>query len=162
LNDAAIREAARQVRLRHLGGLVAIDCVTMRAAPRRRALEAAAREAFRDDPWGVTLAPLSRFGVIELARAQRKTPLHELLCESDGAISRATLALAALRRLERDARAWPGRRMLAGVSAPVMDWLAQSKLDWRSALTQRIGPRFDIAAEARLSRAQIDVRPAPD
>jgi Ribonuclease G/E len=160
LNLAALHEAARQIRLRGLGGLMAIDFVSMRGVARRRALEAAAKETFRGDAWGVSVAELSRFGVMELARAQREAPLHEVLCDAPGVPSAQTIALGALRRIEREALHWPGRRLVAALSQEAHQWLEHAPLDWRMALSQRIGHRFSITADSKARRDRVDVAPA--
>lgn len=158
LNIAAVREAARQVRLRALGGIIAIDCVALRAQAARRALEEAGRAAFAADPWGVRMAPLSRFGVLELTRAQLMRPLHEVLLDAEGRLSTESVALMALRAVEREGRAATSRRIAALVAPEVLAWLEASELPWRAALTGRIGPRFTLEAKAGAARTLIDVR----
>ncbi|HWA00918.1 MAG TPA: ribonuclease E/G [Caulobacterales bacterium] len=157
LNVAAAQEAARQVRLRSLGGVIAIDFVSMRAKSHRMRLEEAVTAAFAGDPWSVQFGALSRFGVYELARAQLRTPLHEVLCDADGRPSTETLALSALRALEREARAVTGRQIACVVSPDVKAWLDAAEFDWRGELSNRIGMRWSLEAGAG-PREKIDVR----
>jgi len=147
LNADAAREAARQLRLRNLGGIVAIDFVSMRDRRGRESTTEALRAAFAGDPWGVQIAPMSRFGVVELSRGQLRRPLHELLCDANGAPSAETEALAMLRGVEREVRAARGRLAAALVGADLMAWLDAAP--WRAALTARIGPRWEVRADAR-------------
>lgn len=161
LNCAAAAEAARQIRLRGLGGLIAIDFVTMRARASIKHLEDAVRAALSSDPWPVQVAPLSRFGVLELSRAQLRRPLHELLRDPDGRVSAETVALAALRAIEREARAQGGRQIACTLSAEVKAWLDAGHIEWRAPLSGRIGMRWQIEAAAREAfwpRDKIDVR----
>jgi Ribonuclease G/E len=158
LNLAAAEEALRQLRLRNLGGLAAIDFVSMRNPADRKALEAALKEAARFDPWGVQFAPLSKFGVVELSRAQLVAPFHERLCDGDGRKSVETCALEALRAIEREGEAWRGRRILAALNPEVHAWLDRAEIPWRPALTARIGPRFEVEARAGVTRDRYDVR----
>jgi Ribonuclease G/E len=160
LNCAATAEAARQVRLRNLGGLIAIDFVTMRARANVKQLESAARTAFADDPWAVQMAPLSRFGVLELSRAQLRRPLHEQLRDADGRASVETVALAALRAIERDARAQPGRQIACTLAPDVKAWLDSGRIEWRAALSSRIGMlwKIEAAKDGPWPRDKIDVR----
>lgn len=144
LNIAAVREIARHARLRDLGGIIAIDFVSMRRNVSRAALEAAAKQAFAADPWGVQMTRLSRFGVMELARPQLRTPLHERLRGPE------TLALAALREIERAGAAQPARRVAAAVPRAALAWLDGARFDWRGRLDARLGPRWSIAEGARL------------
>lgn len=161
LNVAAAFEAARQIRLRGLGGLIAIDFVTMRAKSNAKQVEDAVRAAFASDPWTVQFGGLSRFGVFELSRAQLRRPLHEQLRDSDGRLSIETAALMALRAIEREARAHGGRQIACTVAPEVKGWLDQSETDWRGALSSRFGMRWSLDAAAPATfwpRDKIDVR----
>jgi Ribonuclease G/E len=157
LNVAAAAEAARQLRLRNLGGLIAIDFVSMRAKSHAKHLEAAVKAAFENDPWSVQFGALSRFGVFDLARAQLCTPLHERLRDSDGRLSVETVALMALRAIEREARAQTGRQIACAVSPEVKAWLDAAEIDWRAQLSNSIGMRWTIEA-APGPRDRIDAR----
>ncbi len=161
LNIAAAGEAARQIRLRNLGGIIAIDFVSMRAKAHAKQLEAAVRAAFADDPWSVQLGTLSRFGVFELARAQLRAPLHEMLREADGRLRTETAALMALRAIEREARATIGRQIACTVAHEVKAWLDAAEINWRAELSGRIGMRWMIEAApggAFWPRDKIDAR----
>jgi Ribonuclease G/E len=156
LNIAAGREALRQLRLRALGGVFAIDFVAMSGQRATEALMAALKAQASADPNSVTFAPLSRYGVLEGARAQTWTPLHEVLCDGDGRLSVASCALAALRAIEREGAAQRGAQLRAAVAPEVADWLAQTALDWRSALTERLGARWSLEVRADLARDRCD------
>ncbi|HYD73524.1 MAG TPA: ribonuclease E/G [Candidatus Binatia bacterium] len=157
LNIAAAFEAARQIRLRGLGGLIAIDFVSMRAKSHGKQLEEAVRAAFADDPWSVQFGGLSRFGVFDLSRAQLRTPLHEQMRDPDGRLSIETVALTALRAIEREARAQTGRQIACTVAPEVKTWLDAGEIDWRSELSNRIGMRWSIDT-APGPRERIDAR----
>lgn len=157
LNIAAAFEAARQIRLRNLAGLIAIDFVSLRAKSHAKQLEEAVRAAFAEDPWSVQFGALSRFGVFDLARAQLRTPLQEQLRDPDGRLSVETVALMALRAVEREARAQTGRQIACTVAPEVKAWLDAGQIDWRSELSNRIGMRWTIDA-APGPRDKIDAR----
>lgn len=161
LNIAAAQEAARQIRLRNLGGVIAIDFVSLRAKSHLKALEDAVRSAFGGDPWSVQFGGLSKFGVYELARSQLRTPLHEQLRDADGRLSVESVALMALRSIEREARAQTGRQVVCTVAPEVKAWLDAAEIDWRTELSNRIGMRWTIDAaprEAFWPRDKIDAR----
>lgn len=157
LNIAAAHEAARQIRLRNLGGVIAIDFVSMRAKSHLKHLEDGVRAAFAGDPWSIQFGGLSRFGVYEMARAQLRTPLHEQMCDIDGRISVETIALMALRAIEREGRAQTGRQIACTISPEVKAWLGAAEIDWRGELSNRIGMRWTIDA-APGPRERIDAR----
>lgn len=157
LNLAAAEEAARQLRLRGLGGIVAIDFVSMRDRTAQAAVTAALKAAVADDPWGVTVAPMSRFGVVELSRGQLRTPLVEILCDTSGAPTAETVALSALRGIEREVRAGKGRVAVAWLADEVCDWLDSGAISWRQALKERIGTLWEIRRKSGARRDQWDV-----
>ena len=157
LNVAAAHEAARQIRLRNLGGVIAIDFVSMRAKSHLKQLEEAVRAAFADDPWSVQFGGLSKFGVYELARAQLRRPLHEQLRDADGRLSTETVALMALRAIEREGRSQTGRQIACTVSPEVKAWLDAAEIDWRAELSNRIGMRWRLDAQPG-PRERIDAR----
>jgi Ribonuclease G/E len=157
LNIAAAHEAARQVRLRNLGGVIAIDFVSMRAKSHLKALEDAVRAAFAGDPWSIQFGGLSKFGIYELARAQLRTPLHEQLRDADGRLSTESVALMALRAIEREGRSQTGRQIACAVAPEVKAWLDAAEIDWRTELSNRIGMRWTIDA-APGPRDRIDAR----
>lgn len=161
LNIAAAHEAARQVRLRNLAGVIALDFVSLRAKSHRKALEDAVREAFAGDPWSIQFGELSRFGVFDLARSQLRAPLHERLKDADGRLGVETVALMALRGIEREARAVTGRQIACTIAPEVKAWLDAAEFDWRGELSNRIGMRWALDAaprEAFWPRDKIDAR----
>lgn len=116
-NLAALAEAARVLRLKGLGGLVVIDLAGRgHDAP---VLLTAARAAFAADNPGVAFGGVSRFGAMELTIPRRARPVGEILCGSDGASTAVTLAMKAVRALQREAAADRGGRFEALTSTAV-------------------------------------------
>lgn len=160
LNQSAAKEAARQIRLRGLGGIIAIDFVHMRAQPERKGVEQTLRGAFRRDRAKVDVAPLSQFCVGELARQRRGRTLGEILLDEIGRRSVETCAIDALRRLEREASHDRGKRQMLEVAPEVFAWLEADTIGWREALTERIGPRFELAEREGFARDRYAVKRA--
>src|SRR5690606_24308925 len=71
------KEIARLLRLRDMGGIIAIDFVDLYEPENRRALHKALKDAMADDKAKHHILPPSRFGVIELTR-QRVRPETEI------------------------------------------------------------------------------------
>lgn len=157
LNTSAAKEAARQVRLRGLGGIIAIDFVHMRTQPDRKTVEQAMRGAFKRDRAKVDVAPLSQFGVGELARQRRGRSLREQMCDAGGRLSVESCALAGLRRLQGEAMSDRSRKQKLEVAPEVFAWLDADTIGWREALTGRIGPRFELMAADDLEREDVRV-----
>jgi ribonuclease G len=71
VNLAAAAEIARQLRLRHIGGIVVIDFITMPRRPDQTRVVEALREALADDPSQTHILPMSAFGLVEMTRERR-------------------------------------------------------------------------------------------
>jgi len=150
-NLAALQEGARLLRLKSIGGLVVVDLVGR--GHDGAALLTAARSAFGPDNPGVAIGPVGRFGLMEISLPRRARPIADLLCDPDGALSARTLAERLLRRLQDEAAAQPGAR-LVGVAAPEV---AQAAQRFAGALTGQIGARFAIEGRADLPRQVFQV-----
>jgi ribonuclease G len=81
-NVEAARELPRQLRLRGLGGQVAIDFAPQRKTDRRR-VEDTLKSAFRRDPVETSLAGWTPLGNFELQRKRERRPVTELLAWLD-------------------------------------------------------------------------------
>ena len=67
-NLEAAEEAARQLRLRNLGGLIVIDFIDMDVIKNRKAVEQKLADALKTDKARCTLGEISQFGLLELSR----------------------------------------------------------------------------------------------
>jgi Ribonuclease G/E len=152
VNLRAIPALARLLRLKALGGLVALDLVGR--GHDGQAMAQAIRAAFTPDQPGVAFGPVSRFGLIELSLPRRYRPVADLLCGADGRPSAATLALGLLRAIEREAMADPGARLRASAHPDVIAAASERA----GPLAARIGARFDLHADGSLPREAIEVR----
>jgi Rne/Rng family ribonuclease len=81
-NVEAARELPRQLRLRGLGGQVAVDWAPLKK-PERRRVEDTLKSAFRRDPVETTLAGWTPLGHFELQRKRERRPIAELLASLD-------------------------------------------------------------------------------
>jgi len=78
VNLEAAKQLPRQLRLRGLGGQIAIDFAPLPKQDRRR-IEDALKTSFRRDPIETTLAGWTPLGHFELQRKRERRPLSELL-----------------------------------------------------------------------------------
>lgn len=143
---AAAELIARQIRLRGLGGLIAIDFPNLRQNRQKEQLMDALHNAFEDDPNTFKIAPLSRFGVVEMTRAIKSRPLDDLIKNK-----KITLAMQALKRLEREAVANPGAQLTLTVPHHVHPWLDEDLIGWQKAMADKIGARFKLEKGPQLS-----------
>jgi len=143
---AAIPVLSQQLRLRGLGGLIAIDFPNLRQNKQKEQLILSLQDAFENDPNTIKIAPLSRFGVTEMTRAIKTRPLDDLFKDKT-----ETNAMLALRRLEREAVANPGAQLELNVPHYVFPWLDEDAIGWRQAMTDKIGARFNLVKAAQFS-----------
>ena len=149
-NLSALATAARLLRLKALGGIVVFDLVGR--GHDGTALTMAARDAFAPDNPGVAIGPISKFGTLELTVPRQRRPLAEDLLDETGAPTPLTTALRLARALEREGRAAPGARLI-GRCGPAA---AAAFAGVAPGLTQRLGARFTIQAQAEWPAGRIE------
>jgi Ribonuclease G/E len=160
VNLAAIDAAARHISLRALSGLIVIDLLDLRAREDRDAMRERMIAALRASGVKAEVGLVSRLGLLELAVERRRRSVREVVCDSTGEPTDESIALAALRRLEDEAVADRGARLVLRAPAAAAAWLEADTIGWREALTARIGARFAIEAQENPRSRAIEVRPA--
>lgn len=133
-NLEAAEEAARQLRLRDLGGLIVIDFIDMEEPRNQRAVEQRLREALHVDRARVQMGKISRFGLIELSRQRLRPALSEgshvtcPRCTGTGVIRDAeSSALHVLRLLQEEAMKENTAAIHAQVPVEVATFLLNEK-----------------------------------
>ncbi|MEO8926777.1 MAG: ribonuclease E/G [Caulobacteraceae bacterium] len=109
-NLEAAEEAARQLRLRDLAGLIVIDFIDMDETKNNRAVEKVLKDCLARDRARIQMGKISSFGLMELSRQRRRTGILEGTthvcpnCQGAGRVrSVESSALAALRAVEMEA-----------------------------------------------------------
>jgi hypothetical protein len=144
LNLAAADEAARQIALRGIGGLIVVDFVSMLNRKDRTAAAGAFRRALAS--WlgrASEVAEISALGLCEASLARRLRPVADALAQTPAAEREG---LEVLRGLESAGWAERGARLRAVASAPAARWLEADPIGWKAALADRIGARWTIEA----------------
>lgn len=93
--EAAIA-TAEALRLRGIGGLIAIDFLKMTARADNEKIVSTLRDALANDPVKSHTSAMSAFGIIEIARQQKSDSLSATYLQTHSALSPTTLALNAL------------------------------------------------------------------
>ncbi len=108
-NLEAAAEAARQLRLRDLAGLVVIDFIDMEESKNNRAVEKVLKDALKDDRARIQMGKISAFGLMEISRQRRRTGLLEgttHVCPNCAGLGRVrsaeSSALSTLRAVEAE------------------------------------------------------------
>jgi Ribonuclease G/E len=139
-NRDGLMQAARLIRLKGWGGLVAVDLVG--TGHDGAAMLAAARAAFGADP-EIAYGPVNRFGVMMLSLPWRATPLEERLNGPDGRPTVETRAIDAVRRL--------GLALAMDTAAPYLTLRCPPAIfATAESLAARLGPRARVKADPAL------------
>jgi len=104
-NLVAVKEIARQLRLRDMGGIIVIDFIDMKKADNKRAIFEAMKEAMRDDRSKNTVLPLTKFGLMQITR-QRVRPEMNIVtketCPSCNGTGKIQASILVADKLEKD------------------------------------------------------------
>ena len=84
VNLEAVRETARQMRLRDVGGIIVLDLIDMQREKDREAVLAAMEEAAVCDRSQVHVEGFTRLGLLELTRKRKEEQLRKRLCTTCG------------------------------------------------------------------------------
>ncbi|MCY4325703.1 MAG: ribonuclease E/G, partial [Betaproteobacteria bacterium] len=90
-NCEAAEEVARQLRLRNLSGIIAIDFIDMEVEENKTSLVTSFSKALRRDRAQIQVGSLSEFGILEMTRQNIGRALHEAhstLCNKCGGVGR--------------------------------------------------------------------------
>ncbi|MFH0963869.1 MAG: Rne/Rng family ribonuclease [Planctomycetota bacterium] len=130
LNLAAAAEAARQLRLRDLGGVIIIDFVDMKKMAHRRGVEQVLGQALRRDRARTDLSHLSKFCIVEMTRQRMRPSVERALveecptCRGRGTRrTRETVAVSALRKLRAAAAQAQGGAVTGRLHPEAADYL---------------------------------------
>jgi Ribonuclease G/E len=150
LNQGALGELARQIRLRNLGGAILVDFAGL-SARRRAALADPLCAALAPDPLA-RLVGFTGLGLAEIVRDRVHPPLHEVLgCPP----SPLTRGLAALRRAAREAAARPGRRWALRATPAVLAAL-EAEAGALAAFADGAGGALRLVADATAAAPQVE------
>ena len=77
INREAAAEAARQIRLRNLSGIILIDFINMPNREDKDELMKYLKGLLEEDPTQTTLVGISKLDLVEITRQKVRKPLHE-------------------------------------------------------------------------------------
>jgi len=142
-NLDAAAELARQVRLRNLGGLVVLDCVSPVNRDAGKQVRDMFLSVFRQVSGQQVRALLpSEFGLMEASVEWAETPMAERLLGHSGDKDARAVCFDGVRLLEQEARAKRMDRLCLDLPADAHAWLEWSGAPLKRALAGTYGDRF--------------------
>ncbi|HEX4183465.1 MAG TPA: ribonuclease E/G, partial [Caulobacteraceae bacterium] len=163
-NMEAAEEAARQLRLRDLAGLIVIDFIDMDEAKNNRAVEKKLKDCLKDDRARIQMGKISSFGLMEISRQRRRSGVLEgttLVCPHCQGVGRVrsveSSALSILREVEMEAvRHGPGSIVLRA-PAEVALYILNEKRAYLLRLQQAQGLQVSIQLDEALSQSDHQI-----
>ncbi len=135
-NLEAAREAARQIRLRDIGGLIVVDFVDMYSYQNRKILYEEFKRCFNNDRAKNSILPVSEFGLIEMTRERTKPSIMYTLstscptCKGFGRIvAKETIAMRVERWFQRAKVAKAGKRYQVHFHPEVAKFMREGDVD---------------------------------
>lgn len=167
-NLEAAEEAARQIRLRDLAGLIIIDFIDMEEGRNNRAVERVLKDCLALDRARIQNGKISSFGLMEISRQRRRSGVLEGStepcphCSGVGRLlSTESSALAALRSVEGEALKGGGEVSLK-VPRDVGLYILNEKRAYLARLHRTHGLFVTIVIDDSLTRAEHGIERTDD
>src|SRR5690606_3483307 len=163
-NLEAADEAARQMRLRDLAGLIVIDFIDMEESKNDRVVEKRMKDNLRFDRARVQMGKISGFGLLELSRQRRRTGVLEGTshvcehCQGSGRVrSVESASLALLRALDEAAAKKKNRLIEARTASDTALYLLKEKRDALAAIEENNNVRVRVGASAAMHSGDFEI-----
>ncbi|WP_339928676.1 Rne/Rng family ribonuclease [uncultured Brevundimonas sp.] len=160
-NSEAAVEAARQLRLRDLAGLVVIDFIDMDESKNNRTVEKILKDALSHDRARIQMGRISGFGLMEISRQRRRLGVIEgatevcTHCQGSGRIRSAeSAALMILRAVDIEAGKGGAGSINLRVCTAVALYILNHKRDYLQRLAQQRGLNVVVLIDDSLAQGE--------
>jgi ribonuclease G len=163
-NLEAAQAAARQLRLRNLGGIVIIDFIDMVDAEHQRQVLRQLQKSMTRDHAKATVYDMSPLGLVEMTRKRTTESLERQLCEpcptcaGRGSLKSAeTLTYEIFREITRAVRQFEAQQLLVLAAPKVVNRILEEESAAVAELEEFIGKTIRFQPEEHYSQEQYDV-----
>jgi ribonuclease E len=160
-NLEAAEEAARQLRLRDLAGLIVIDFIDMESKKHNAMVERRMADALKNDRARIQMGHISHFGLLELSRQRLRPSLAETslnTCPHCGGLghvrSTESAALHVLREIEEEGGKRRAAEIMVAVNGATALFILNHKRQRLTEIEQRFAMRVGFTADETLLPAQ--------
>jgi ribonuclease E len=163
-NIEAAEEAARQLRLRDLAGLIVIDFIDMDEAKNNRTVEKVLKDALKDDRARLQMGKISGFGLMELSRQRRRSGVLEGSthvcdhCQGTGRVrSVESSAVAALRAIEMESVKGGAGAITVRLPTAVGLYILNEKRAYLAGLDTTHDLHVSVLIDDKLAAAEVEI-----
>ena len=163
-NLEAAQSAARQLRLRNLGGIIIIDFIDMLDPEHQRQVLRTLEKALAHDHARTTVYAMSPLGLVEMTRKRTTESLERQLCEPCPACGgRGTLKTAEtvtyeiFREITRAVRQFDTEKLLVLAAPKVVQRILEEESGAVAELEEFVGKTIRFQPEEHYSQEQFDV-----
>ncbi|HNY49422.1 MAG TPA: Rne/Rng family ribonuclease [Smithella sp.] len=164
-NIEACEEIARQLRLRDLGGLIAIDFIDMLDKKHIAEVEKAFKKALSIDKARIQLSKISKFGILELSRQKKQSTIQEIsytkcpYCKGSGLRpSLEAAALGAFRSIESEVVKGNCSELRIILPHEIADYILNRKRSELLALETEFDIALNIAGSAEIPWERVEIQ----
>ena len=163
-NLEAAEEAARQMRLRDLAGLIVIDFIDMDESKNNRAVEKKLKDSLVHDRARLQMGKISGFGLMEISRQRRRTGVLEgttIICKHCEGMGRVrsveSAALAVLRAVDLEAMQNGAGAITVAMPQAIALYILNEKQAHLLKLKIEWGLRVSIEIDTALSPTEFNI-----
>jgi ribonuclease E len=163
-NLEAADEAARQLRLRDLAGLIVIDFIDMEARKHNGMVERRMKEALKNDRARIQLGHISHFGLLEMSRQRLRPSLAETSlivcphCRGLGHVrSVESSAIHVLRGIEEEGSKARASLIMVHCAEAIMMYIVNHKRDRLGEIEARFAMQVQFAADPAMPSADFRI-----
>lgn len=164
INLASVRELARQLRLRDIGGLIVIDFIDMEQEQNKTRIMNELRKELSRDRAVSRISEMSRFGLIEMTRQRiRPSLVYNInepcpMCEGSGLIPTQGTVLANMERIIRRYLANENdRRVIIKAHPHLIEYLDNRRISRRLRLMLKYWVHIDTKKDESLRHFEFKV-----
>ncbi len=164
-NLEAVKEIARQLRLRSIGGIIVIDFISMQNKRNGETVYEALKHALANDRAKTNVLPMSELGLIEMTRKRTRPSLSGLLtepcmyCKGKGQVtSKKEICYGLLRDIEKES-VFPGENgeIVVSVNKTIGDILKDEETEALKNLEKRLKRKITIVQKEDLLPDQYKI-----